>query len=160
MRYAPEHNEGTREGILGAASRLFREHGIAAVGLTKIMTETDLTVATFYTHFKSKEALVSFPWFRGHPYASFDYQKLLEQHGIRCSMSRRGNCLDNAPVESFFGTLKNEHVHHCDFESIEAARAGVIDYIETFYNPRRRHSALGYRTPIEYEAETRRSAAS
>ena len=58
MRYAPEHNEATREGILEAASRLFREHGIAAVGLTKIMSETDLTVGTFYTHFKSKEALV------------------------------------------------------------------------------------------------------
>jgi len=97
---------------------------------------------------------------RGSQYASFDYQKVLERHGIRCSMSRRGNCLDNAPVESFFGTLKSEHVHQCDFESIEAARAGVIDYIENFYNPRRRHSALGYRTPIEYEAETRRSAAS
>ncbi len=96
---------------------------------------------------------------RGCQYASFDYQKRLEQHGIRCSMSRRGNCLDNAPVESFFGTLKNEHVHHCDFQSIAAARAAVIDYIENFYNSRRRHSSLGYRTPVEYEAETRRSQA-
>lgn len=58
MRYAPEHNEETRERILEVASRLFREHGIAAVGLAKIMTEADLTVGTFYTHFKSKEALV------------------------------------------------------------------------------------------------------
>lgn len=58
MRYAPEHNEATRERILEAASRLFREHGIAAVGLAKIMAESDLTVGTFYTHFKSKEALV------------------------------------------------------------------------------------------------------
>ena len=58
MRYAPEHNEATRERILDAASRLFREHGIAAVGLAKIMAEADLTVGTFYTHFKSKEALV------------------------------------------------------------------------------------------------------
>src|SRR3954454_4450042 len=57
MRYAPEHNEATRERILEAASRLFREHGIAAVGLAKIMAEADLTVGTFYTHFKSKEAL-------------------------------------------------------------------------------------------------------
>ena len=96
---------------------------------------------------------------RGSQYASFDYQKLLERHGIRCSMSRRGNCLDNAPVESFFGTLKNEHVHHCDFESVAEARAAVIEYIENFYNSRRRHSALGYRAPIEYEAETRRTAA-
>jgi TetR/AcrR family transcriptional repressor of nem operon len=58
MRYAPEHNEATRERILEAASRLFREHGIAAVGLAKIMAEAGLTVGTFYTHFKSKEALV------------------------------------------------------------------------------------------------------
>lgn len=96
---------------------------------------------------------------RGSQYASFDYQKLLEVHGIRCSMSRRGNCLDNAPVESFFGTLKNEHVHHCDFGSVAEAKAAVIEYIENFYNSRRRHSALGYRTPMEYEAETRRTAA-
>jgi AcrR family transcriptional regulator len=58
MRYAPGHNDATRERILDAASRLFREHGIAAVGLAKIMAEADLTVGTFYTHFKSKEALV------------------------------------------------------------------------------------------------------
>lgn len=58
MRYAPEHNDATRERILEAASRLFREHGIAAVGLAKVMAESDLTVGTFYTHFKSKEALV------------------------------------------------------------------------------------------------------
>jgi TetR/AcrR family transcriptional regulator, transcriptional repressor for nem operon len=58
MRYAPEHNQATRERILEAASRLFREHGIAAVGLAKIMAEADLTVGTFYTHFKSKEALL------------------------------------------------------------------------------------------------------
>ncbi len=58
MRYAPEHNEATRERILDAASRLFREHGVAAVGLAKIMAEADLTVGTFYTHFDSKEALL------------------------------------------------------------------------------------------------------
>src|SRR5436305_9287374 len=58
MRYAPEHNQATRERILAVASRLFRQHGIAAVGLAKIMAEADLTVGTFYTHFKSKEALV------------------------------------------------------------------------------------------------------
>lgn len=59
MRYAPEHNEATRERILDAASRLFREHGVAAVGLAKVMAEVDLTVGTFYTHFDSKEALLS-----------------------------------------------------------------------------------------------------
>lgn len=92
---------------------------------------------------------------RGSQYASFDYQKLLEQHGIQCSMSRRGNCLDNAPTESFFGTLKVELVHNQDFETIGRAHEAVIDFIENFYNPRRRHSALGYRSPIDYEQETR-----
>src|SRR5947209_19818626 len=58
MRYAPEHNDASRERILEAASRLFREHGVAAVGLAKIMAEADLTVGTFYTHFESKEALL------------------------------------------------------------------------------------------------------
>jgi transposase InsO family protein len=96
---------------------------------------------------------------RGSQYASFDYQKVLEQHGIRCSMSRRGNCLDNAPMESFFGTLKCELVHRNEFATIAQARAAIANYIESFYNPKRRHSALGYRTPIEYEEETRRSLA-
>jgi len=96
---------------------------------------------------------------RGSQYASFDYQKLLEQHGIQCSMSRRGNCLDNAPMESFFGTLKMELVHNQDFETVAGAHEAVVDFIENFYNSRRRHSALGYRTPMEYEAETRRAAA-
>ena len=81
---------------------------------------------------------------------------MLEQNGIRCSMSRRGNCLDNAPVESFFGTLKNEHAHHRDFETVAQAKVELIDYIENFYNPKRRHSALGYRSPVQYEAETKR----
>jgi putative transposase len=89
---------------------------------------------------------------RGSQLASFDYQKLLEQHGIECSMS---NCLDNAPAESFFATLKVELVHGQDFETVSRAREAVIDFIEKFYNPRRRHSALGYRSPIDYERETR-----
>lgn len=89
---------------------------------------------------------------RGSQYASADYQALLHRHGIRCSMSRRGNCWDNAPVESFFATLKRELVYRARYRTRSAARQSLFAYIETYYNTRRRHSALGYRTPAAYEA--------
>ena len=89
---------------------------------------------------------------RGSQYASSDYRALLHRHGIQCSMSRRGNCLDNAPVESFFATLKRELVDGERYRTRSAARQSLFAYIETYYNTRRRHSALGYRTPAEYEA--------
>jgi transposase InsO family protein len=80
------------------------------------------------------------------------YREGLERHGIRQSMSRRGNCLDNAPMESFFASLKTEQVHHARFRTREEAKAAVFDYIEVFYNRQRLHSALGYRTPAEARA--------
>lgn len=89
---------------------------------------------------------------RGVPYAAEPYRQVLERHGIRQSMSRRGNCLDNAPMESFFASLKTEHVHHTRFRTRAAARAAVFDYVEVFYNRQRLHSALGYRTPAEARA--------
>jgi putative transposase len=89
---------------------------------------------------------------RGAQYAAEPYRQVLEQHGITQSMSRRGNCLDNAPMESFFASLKKEHVHHARFRTREEARAAVFDYIEVFYNRQRLHSALGYRTPFEARA--------
>jgi putative transposase len=89
---------------------------------------------------------------RGVQYAAEPYRQVLERHGITQSMSRRGNCLDNAPVESFFASLKKEHVHHARFRTREEARAAVFDYIEVFYNRQRLHSALGYRTPFEARA--------
>ena len=89
---------------------------------------------------------------RGSQYASADYQALLHQHGIACSMSRRGNCWDNAPVESFFATLKRELVDEAGYRTRVEARRSLFAYIETYYNARRRHSSLGYRTPREYEA--------
>ena len=82
-------------------------------------------------------------------YASKPYREVLERHGIRQSMSRRGNCLDNAPMESFFASLKREQVHLTRFRTREEAKAAVFDYIEIFYNRQRLHSALGYRTPVE-----------
>lgn len=88
---------------------------------------------------------------RGGSYASANYQELLDRHGIVCSMSRPGNCLDNAPAESFFHSLKTEWLYHFTFYSRAQARSFVFDYIEGFYNRTRLHSALGYRSPDEYE---------
>ena len=89
---------------------------------------------------------------RGVQYASGPYRAVLERHGIQPSMSRRGNCLDNTPMESFFASLKTEHVHHVRFRTRAAAQAAVFDYVEVFYNRQRLHSALGYRTPAEARA--------
>src|SRR5947208_16534950 len=82
-------------------------------------------------------------------YAAEPYRQVLERHGIKQSMSRRGNCLDNAPMESFFASLKKEQIHHARFRTREEAKAAVFDYIEVFYNRQRLHSSLGYRTPAE-----------
>jgi putative transposase len=88
---------------------------------------------------------------RGSQYASAHYQQLLGKHGIECSMSGVGQCWDNAPMESFFASLKKELVHHEDYQSRAQARASIVEYIEMFYNPKRRHSSLGYVSPAEYE---------
>jgi transposase InsO family protein len=87
---------------------------------------------------------------RGSQYASDEFQALLREHNILCSMSRTGDCWDNAPMESFFGSLKNELIHRCSFPSRASARQKIFEYVEVFYNRKRRHSALGYQTPVEY----------
>jgi putative transposase len=89
---------------------------------------------------------------RGVQYASEPYRAVLERHGITQSMSRRGNCLDNAPMESFFASLKTEHVHPVRFRTREEAKAALFEYIEIFYNRQRLHSAIAYRTPAEARA--------
>jgi transposase InsO family protein len=89
---------------------------------------------------------------RGSQYASEHYQRLLSKDGITCSMSRRANCWDNAPMESFFATLKKELVHHEDYATRAEAQASIFEYIETFYNRLRRHSTLGYVSPTNYES--------
>lgn len=88
---------------------------------------------------------------RGSVYCSHDYQKLLKQYGMVCSMSRKANCYDNAPMESWFKSLKVEWVHLRRFATRAQARSDAFSYIETFYNPRRRHSSLGYVSPREFE---------
>jgi putative transposase len=88
---------------------------------------------------------------RGSQYAGEHYQRSLAQHGITCGMSRRANCWDNAPMESFFASLKKELVHGENYATRTEARASLFEYIEMFYNRTRRHSSLGYKTPAEYE---------
>lgn len=90
---------------------------------------------------------------RGSQYASGDYQAVLTAEGIVCSMSRRGNCWDNAVAESFFATLKVELVHDARWATRQAARAELFEYIEVFYNGQRRHSALGYLSPRAFERQ-------
>jgi putative transposase len=92
---------------------------------------------------------------RGSPYACTAYQHLLTQYGICGRMSRKGDCLDNAVVERFFGSLKREWTGHCQYATRHEAKSAVIAYIEMFYNSSRKHSYLGYISPNEYEVLTR-----
>jgi transposase InsO family protein len=109
------------------------------------------------------DALLMALWRRKHPkkvivhsdqgstYASNDYQALLKKRKLICSMSRRGNCWDNAVAESFYGSLKNEWVNWEDYKTRDQARKSIFNYIEMFYNRKRRHSYLGYISPEEFE---------
>lgn len=87
---------------------------------------------------------------RGSQYCSHDYQKLLKQFGMIASMSRTGDCWDNAPMESFWGSLKNELVHHRRFATREQARQEITEYIEVFYNRQRKQARLGYLSPAAF----------
>jgi putative transposase len=88
---------------------------------------------------------------RGSQYTSEQFQRLMTDHGVVCSMSRAGNCWDNAAMESFFSSLKTERTERKTYRTRDQARADVFDYIERFYNPKRRHSTLGYISPMEFE---------
>jgi len=90
---------------------------------------------------------------RGSQYASYEFRDRLQTHGITPSMSRKGNCYDNAMMESFFHTLKTELVYRTTFETQEQAQSEIFEYIEVWYNRQRLHSALGYLSPIEYEQQ-------
>lgn len=96
---------------------------------------------------------------RGSQYASNDYQAAIGKHKMRCSMSRKGDCWDNAVVESFFSSLKTERVHHRLYRSRAAARRDIFEYIEVFYNRVRLHSTLGYLSPVQFESQALARAA-
>lgn len=111
------------------------------------------------------DALIMAIWRRGKPdallhhsdqgsqYTSEQFQRLMADNGVTCSMSRSGNCWDNAAMESFFSSLKTERIGKKIYRSRAQAKADVFDYIECFYNPTRRHSTLGYLSPIDFERE-------
>ena len=115
------------------------------------------------------DALVMAIWRRGKPdallhhsdqgsqYTSQQFQTLMSDNGVTCSMSRSGNVWDNAAMESFFSSLKTERVRRQVYRTRDAARADVFDYIERFYNTTRRHSTIGYHSPVEFEAAGRNS---
>jgi putative transposase len=88
---------------------------------------------------------------QGSQYTSEQFQRLLQEHGVTCSMSRSGDVWDNAAMESFFSSLKTERTSRWIYQTRDQARADVFDYIERFYNPRRRHSTLGYLSPMQFE---------
>jgi transposase InsO family protein len=89
---------------------------------------------------------------QGSTYATGSYREIVNRYGIRQSMSRKGDCWDNAPMESFFHTLKTELVMHCDYKTRDDARVSLFDYMEVFYNRQRRHSSIGYEAPLPFEA--------
>lgn len=96
---------------------------------------------------------------RGIQYAAIDFRRLLESRRIECSMSRKGDCWDNAVTESFFATLKKELVRDSEWRTREEARADIFEWIEVWYNRQRRHSSIGYLSPAEYEKRILRKAA-
>ena len=87
---------------------------------------------------------------RGSQYASYAFQAKLKEYGMTCSMSRKGNCWDNAPTESWFNSFKNERVHGVRFATHAEMKAATFEYIEIFYNRKRQHSTLGYQSPVQY----------
>ena len=119
--------------------------------LTVDLAERALTMAL--THRKPTAGLLHHSD-RGSPYAARCYQRRLSEHGITTSMSRTGNCWDNACVESVFGTLKRELVYHRHYATRDEATQDIFEYIEGFYNRKRRHSARGSDAPAEFEART------
>ena len=88
---------------------------------------------------------------RGSQYTSEQFQRLMTDHGVTCSMSRSGNCWDNAAMESFFSSLKTERTARKTYRTRDEAKADVFDYVERFYNPKRRHSTIGYMSPMDFE---------
>lgn len=114
---------------------------------------TDALVMAIWRRGRPKELLHHSD--RGSQYTSEQCQRLLAEHGVVCSLSRSGNVWDNAAMESFFSSLKTERTAGKIYRSRDQARADIFDYIERFYNPRRRHSTLGYVSPMEFESQMR-----
>ena len=121
--------------------------------LSETMEAESTTVAAFQMAVRNRPVTESllFHSDRGVQYACHAFREQLEDLPVQQSMSRKGNCWDNAVAESFFKTLKTELIYHCKFTTRQEARLAIFSYIEGFYNRERRHSALGYLTPSQYE---------
>lgn len=117
----------------------------------RITTELTQAALTLAVHQRQVTGTVLHHSDRGSQYTAGPYQQGLTRYGLQCSMSRRGNCWDNAVVESFFASLKTELVYRQRFQSRQEAQTAIFAYIEGFYNRRRRHSTLGYLSPVEFE---------
>ena len=145
---------GTRQGwlYLAVILDLFSRQVIGWAMGTKNNTELvqDALTMAIWRRGRVRDIIVHSD--QGSTYASGDYQQQLINNHLRCSMSRKGECLDNAVAESFFGTLKNELIYHEDYQTRAQARQSIFEYIEVFYNRKRRHASLNYLTPVEYEA--------
>lgn len=143
----------TREGwlYLAVILDLFSRQVIGWAMSTKNNTELVQDALTMAMRRRGKVKDVIVHSDQGSTYASGDYQRQLNDNQLRCSMSRKGECLDNAVAESFFGSLKNELVYHEDYKTRSEARQSIFEYIEVFYNRKRRHAFLNYMTPVEYE---------
>jgi transposase InsO family protein len=117
-----------------------------------VLPEIPLWGFVFSPVFPHYRAASLVPWLP-FPAGSEHFQKLMADHGVVCSMSRSGNVWDNAAMESFFSSLKTERTGRKTYRTRDEARADVFDYIERFYNPKRRHSTIGYLSPMEFESQ-------
>jgi putative transposase len=142
----------TREGWLYLAAVLDL-HSRAVVGwaMSRTLSSQLATYALAMALAKRRAAPTILHSDQGSTYATAAYRALLKRHKIRQSMSRKGNCWDNAPMESFFHTLKTELVMHCDYQTRTQAQSSLFDYIEVFYNRQRRHSSIHYAAPLAFE---------
>ncbi len=145
---------GTRQGwlYLAVVLDLFSRQVIGWAMGTKNNTELVQNALTMAIWRRKNVSHIIVHSDQGSTYASGGYQQQLRDNNLRCSMSRKGECLDNAVAESFFGSLKNELVTHEDYKTRAQARQSIFEYIEVFYNRKRRHAFLNYLTPVEYEA--------
>src|SRR5450432_2341846 len=142
----------TREGWLYLAA-ILDLHSRAIVGwaMSKTLNSQLATDALAMALAKRHAAPTILHSDQGSTYATAIYRELLKRHAISQSMSRKGNCWDNAPMESFFHTLKTELVMHCDYHTRTQARSSLFDYMEVFYNRQRRHSSIHYAAPLAFE---------
>ena len=142
----------TREGWLYLAAVL-DAYSRAVVGWAMSRTlDTKLAMDALTMAIAHRGPPVTLHSDQGSTYATGSYREIVDRYGIRQSMSRKGDCWDNAPMESFFHTLKTELVMHCDYKTRDDARISLFDYMEVFYNRQRRHSSISYEAPLPFEA--------